>query len=122
MIGYYWLPSQGRFHASEARFKAFCGPVGTGKSQALCQEAIALTYQNQRCTGLLGAPTFPMLRDALQAQFFELCRSNGLRYDWRRAENRVLMLDSGSVVLFRALDNYERLRRSRTWLGSELTS
>ena len=97
--------------------------MGSGKSQALCQEAIKLTYQNQHCTGLLGAPTFPMLRDALQTQFFELCRLNGLRYDWRRAENRVLMLDSGSVVLFRALDNYERLRGPNlAWFGiDELT-
>jgi hypothetical protein len=122
LIPYEALPSQQRFHDSEARFKAFCGPVGSGKSQALCQEAIALTYQNQRCTGLLGAPTFPMLRDALQVQFFEACRAAEVGYEWLRAENRVL-LESGSVVLFRALDNYERLRGPNlAWFGiDELT-
>ena len=33
-----------QFHDSEARFKGFSGPIGSGKSQALCQEAIRLSY------------------------------------------------------------------------------
>jgi len=53
------LPSQKRFHNSKARFKGFSGPIGSGKSQALCQEAIRLTYLNPGRTGLIGAPTYP---------------------------------------------------------------
>jgi hypothetical protein len=53
------LPSQKLFHASEARFKGFSGPIGSGKSQALCQEAIKLSYINAGRMGLIGAPTFP---------------------------------------------------------------
>jgi hypothetical protein len=121
-IPYKPLASQDRFHDSQARFKAFCGPVGSGKSQALCQEAIRLVYVDGGCTGLLGAPTFPMLRDALQAQFFEVCRSGSVAYEWRRAENKVV-IEGGSVVLFRALDNFERLRGPNlAWFGvDELT-
>jgi hypothetical protein len=45
-IVYVPLPSQRRFHRFSARFKGFSGPIGSGKSQALCQEAIRLTYLN----------------------------------------------------------------------------
>ena len=58
------LPSQQKFHDSQAAFKGFSGPIGSGKSQALCQEAIRLSYQNPGRTGLIGAPTYPMLRDS----------------------------------------------------------
>ena len=42
-IEYEPLPTQRLFHLSEARFKGFSGPVGSGKSQALCQEAIRMS-------------------------------------------------------------------------------
>jgi len=63
-IEYTPLESQKKFHASKARFKGFSGPIGSGKSQALCQEAIKLSYQNPGRTGLIGAPTYqtPMPR------------------------------------------------------------
>ncbi len=43
-IEYSPLESQKKFHESAARFKGFSGPIGSGKSQALCQEAIKLSY------------------------------------------------------------------------------
>ena len=61
-IAYGPLASQADFHESTATFKGFSGPVGWGKSQALCQEAIKLAYLNAGRTGLIGAPTYPMLR------------------------------------------------------------
>ncbi len=60
-IAYQALPSQRKFHESTARFKGFSGPIGSGKSQALCQEAIRLCYLNPGRVGLIGAPTYPML-------------------------------------------------------------
>jgi hypothetical protein len=38
--------SQARFHLCDARFKGYSGPIGSGKSQALCQEAIRLPKSN----------------------------------------------------------------------------
>ena len=58
-IEYPRLPSQERFHASEARFKGFSGPVGSGKSVALCREAARLAIVNNGRMGLIGAPTYP---------------------------------------------------------------
>ena len=57
-IQYSPLPSQKRFHALGARFKGFSGPIGSGKSQALCQEAIRMSYLNPGRLGLIGAPTY----------------------------------------------------------------
>ena len=50
-IDYVPLPSQRKFHSSSARFKGFSGPIGSGKSQALCQEAIRLSYLNPGAAG-----------------------------------------------------------------------
>jgi len=59
-IDYQPLPSQQKFHDSPARFKGFSGPIGSGKSQALCQEAIRLSYLNPGRQGLIGAPTYEL--------------------------------------------------------------
>jgi hypothetical protein len=122
-IEYVPLPSQGKFHASTARFKGFSGPIGSGKSQALCQEAIKLSYLNAGRTGLIGAPTYPMLRDATQAALLETLQTSGIPYELNKAENYLKLLDTGSRILFRSLDEFERLRGTNlAWFGvDELT-
>jgi Terminase large subunit, T4likevirus-type, N-terminal len=122
-IEYSPLPSQHRFHDSPARFKGFSGPIGCGKSQALCHEAIRLLYLNPGRMGLIGAPTYPMLRDATQRTLLEILDESRIRYDFNRAENYIQMKDSRSKVLFRSLDDFERLRGTNlAWFGvDELT-
>jgi hypothetical protein len=122
-IPYVPLPSQGRFHSSTARFKGFSGPIGSGKSQALCQEAIRLTYLNQGRTGLIGAPTYPMLRDATQTALFETLAAAAIPFEFNKAEMLLTLTDTGSRVLLRSLDEYERLRGTNlAWFGvDELT-
>jgi len=117
------LESQKRFHESTARYKGYSGPIGSGKSQALCQETIRLTYLNPGRTGLLGAPTYPMLRDATQATLFELLGANGIPYEHNKAENALTMGETGSRILFRPVDDFERLRGTNlAWFGlDELT-
>ncbi len=123
VIHYDPLPSQQRFHDSTARFKGFSGPVGSGKSVALCQEAIRLSYLNPGRTGLIGAPTYPMLRDATQVSFFEICEENGLPYRLNKGTNVVMMEDTASRILFRSLDEYERLRGTNlAWFGVDETT
>jgi hypothetical protein len=122
-IEYHPLPSQKRFHESGARFKGFSGPIGSGKSQALCQEAIKLSYQNPGRTGLIGAPTYPMLRDATVAALLESLVKNGIPHEVNRAENFLVMKETRSKILFRAVEEFERLRGSNlAWFGlDELT-
>jgi hypothetical protein len=122
-IEYRPLPSQKKFHESKARFKGFSGPIGSGKSQALCQEAIKLAYLNAGRTGLIGAPTYPMLRDATQAALVEALEKNGIPFEWNRAENVLVLRETRSKILFRAVEEFERLRGSNlAWFGvDELT-
>lgn len=122
-IEYDPLPSQSRFHKSGARFKGFSGPIGAGKSQALCQEAIKLSYLNVGRVGLLGAPTYPMLRDATQTTLLEILEKNRIPYEHNKAENTLVMKDTRSKILFRPVDEFERLRGTNlAWFGlDELT-
>jgi len=90
---------------------------------ALCQEAIRLCYLNPGRTGLLGAPTYPMLREATMATLLEILDRNKIRYEHNKAENTLVLVDSGSKIVFRPVDDYERLRGTNlAWFGlDELT-
>jgi hypothetical protein len=117
-IRYSPWPSQIRFHESTARFKGFSSSVGGGKSLALVHEAIKLSVENPGLPGLIGAPTYAMLRDATQRAFFEVLEENELPYLFFKAENRLVMSDTGSEILFRSMDAPERLRGPNlAWYG-----
>ena len=109
-IKYAALPSQKRFHDSPARFKGFSGPIGSGKSAALCQEAIRLCIKNPGRTGLIGAPTYPMLRDSTLTALVETLHDSGIPFDLNKADNVIVLQESGSRILLRSVDEYERLR------------
>ncbi|HEY3825820.1 MAG TPA: terminase family protein [Bryobacteraceae bacterium] len=122
-IKYTPLPSQKKFHSSTARFKGFSGPIGSGKSAALCQEAIRLSYLNPGRTGLIGSPTYPMLRDATQLALLETLNDNNVPFELNKADSVLTMKDTGSRILLRAVDEFERLRGTNlAWFGlDELT-
>jgi hypothetical protein len=59
-----------------------------------------------------------MLRDSTQAAFFEVLEDNGIPYDFNKSTNTVRFTDPKSTVLFRSLDEYERLRGTNlAWFG-----
>lgn len=122
-IVYTPLPSQRLFHDLDCRFKGFSGPIGSGKSQALCHEAVRLTYLNPGRMGLLGAPTYPMLRDITQVALFEILESNKIPFELNKTENAVTMRDTRSKIVFRPVEDFERLRGTNlAWFGvDELT-
>ena len=64
-----------------------------------------------------------MLRDATQAALFEVLESNRIPFEYSKSDNILLMKDSGSKILFRAVDEFERLRGTNlSWFGlDELT-
>lgn len=117
-ITYSPLPSQKMFHESRARFKGFSGPIGSGKSQALCQESIRLAYINAGRTGLIGAPTYPMLRDATQTAFVQVLEENQIPFELNKSEQILWFKDTGSKILFRAIEEFDRLRGTNlAWFG-----
>jgi hypothetical protein len=64
-----------------------------------------------------------MLRDATQSTLLEILEKNKIPYDHNKAENTVVMRDARSKILFRAVDEFERLRGTNlAWFGvDELT-
>jgi hypothetical protein len=122
-INYHALPSQKAFHECTSRFKGFSGPIASGKSQALCHEAIKLAYYNKGSLGLIGAPTYPMLRDATQTALFAILDGQEIPYEYNKAENMLTMKDTRSRIIFRPVDDFERLRGTNlAWFGvDELT-
>jgi hypothetical protein len=111
------------FHASCAPYKGFSGPIGSGKSQALCQEALRLAFLNPGRMGLIGAPTYAMLRDATQRALFEILEASNIPFDYNKGENTLTLKENKSKIVFRSLDEYERLRGTNlAWFAvDELT-
>ena len=105
------LPAQRAFHRDlTARFKGFSGPIGSGKSFALVYEALLLSRMNPGLLGLVGAPTYRMLEDATQRTFFEVLATENIDYSFHKQENRVRLAATGSEIIFRSMENPDRLR------------
>jgi len=64
-----------------------------------------------------------MLRDATQAALLEILERNRIPYEWNRAENFLVLRETRSRVMFRSLEDFERLRGTNlAWFGvDELT-
>ncbi len=108
---YQALPAQREFHADLATpFKGYSGPIGSGKSHALTYEALLLSRLNPGLLGLIGAPTYRMLQDSTQRTFFEILDSEGVAYDFAKQDNRLRFAANGSEIIFRTMENPDRLR------------
>jgi PBSX family phage terminase large subunit len=64
-------PTQAEFHQSKAKFKAFGGGWGCGKTKACCQEAIMLSLSVPNNRGVIGRNSYRELQDTTMATFFE---------------------------------------------------
>ena len=101
-------PEQWAFASSPRRFCFFVGGVGSGKTYAGAARAIARIRDYPRSLGLIAAPTYSMLRETTMRAFFALLPANTIRA-FHRSENR-LTLESGAEVLFRSMDEPDRVR------------
>ena len=97
---------QREFWDSDARFRAFTGGVGSGKTRLGCLSVFA---QPPGSLGVVAAPTYPMLRDATLRTFLELARDGKVLDTWHASE-MLARLVNGSEVMFRSADDPDRLR------------
>ena len=108
----------------KSKFRGFSGPVGTGKSFAGAEMAIRLAITNRGRVGLLGAPTYPMLRDATLPHLLNRLEFHGIPYTLKRGDPmHVEIHESKSIILLRSLSESDRLRGTNlAWFGvDELT-
>ena len=96
---------QREFWHSPARYRAFVGGVGSGKSRAGAVEAL----RQPRSVGMILAPTYPMLRDATLRSVADLAQRGEIVRSWHQTEMRMELLN-GSTILFRSADDPDRLR------------
>lgn len=106
------FPGQRRFYESPAKYIGYSGPVGCGKTFSLCYKALKVSSLNAGRRGLIGAPTYPMLRDVTIPTMLDLLEKHRIPHGYHKQENALLLKRNGSKIIFRALDHYERLRGS----------
>jgi hypothetical protein len=82
-----------------------------------------MSYLNPGRTGLIGSPTYPMLRDSTLTALLETLNENEIPFELHKADNVLALKDNGSRILLRAVDEFERLRGTNlAWFGlDELT-
>jgi hypothetical protein len=101
-------PMQWDFVHCASRFSFYVGGLGAGKTTAGAMRAILRAVESPGSLGVIGAPTYPMLRDATARTFFALLPTS-LIASYNKTEGH-LILRNGSEVLFRSLDAPDRLR------------
>jgi len=107
---------QRMFHESRAKYRAFVGGVGSGKTYASVNEALRQALEQPKSLGVMVAPTFPMIRDVTLRTFLELCPEELIAYS--NKTQMLWRLINGSEILFRSADNPERLRGlTIAWFG-----
>ena len=104
---------QRAFWASDARFRLFVGGRGSGKTRAGAVEAIR---QPRGTTGLVVAPTYPMLRLGAMETILKLTAKAGIVTAWNKSEMELRLLGDRRII-FRSADNPDRLRGANAgWL------
>jgi len=116
-IKYRMLEAQRRFHDSTAKYRAYIGGYGSGKTLACCHEAIRLSVINRGLTGMLVAPTHGMMADNVVPMLFGILNRAGIDYEYNKSEGRILLPWDSSIIL-RSADNPDRLKGPNlAWAG-----
>lgn len=101
-------PAQDAFWHSDAKFLAFTGGVGSGKTRAGCVKTL-IESQQAGTLGVVAAPTYPMLRDATLRTWLHLARRAGVLAAFKHSTMSATLVN-GSEVWFRSADEPDRLR------------
>jgi len=104
---------QKTFWANDARFRLFVGGRGSGKTRAGAVEALR---QPKDTTGLVVAPTYPMLRLGAMETILKLTAKAGIVTAWNKSEMELRLIGNRRII-FRSADNPDRLRGANAgWL------
>lgn len=112
-FGYEPMPVHTPFHTSAAYERAMFGAFGSGKTYAVCAEAIAWCLEQPGIRGAIARLTIPSLRDTTEPIFFELLPPEIVAAGKiSRSGGHVssFTFPNGSVVLFRSLDDPQKWR------------
>lgn len=105
------IPIHADFHRSLAPERFLFGAFGSGKSWALCAEAIAWCLEFPGIRGMVARKTAPELRDSTEQVFFEILPNELFKAgEVRRSGGHVesFTFPNGSKVLFRSVDDWQK--------------
>ena len=114
---YHLLDAQKEFlevpHDFSLDVAVYQGGYGSGKTFAGSLLGLILAIIYPKILGLVGALTFPLLRDTTLAMYFEhLCNMGfceNIHYEYHKTDN-ILTLKNGSKILFRHLEEPAKLK------------
>ncbi len=115
------------FHASKARYKLALGGYGSGKSVALCWEAIMFALEQPGSDMIIARRYAPSLRDSTEAIFFD-CLPKVL-LDLAKAANpncivrlgghvSSFQFHNGTLLKFKGIEDWKKEKSQNvSWLG-----
>lgn len=109
VLEYRSLPIHTPFHESNARERCVFGGYGSGKSWALCAEALAFGLEQPGSEILICRKTIPALRDTTESIFVGLIPPElWAQCETRRMGNHYesITLPNGTKYMFRGLDDW----------------
>jgi PBSX family phage terminase large subunit len=108
------------FHMTRAREKAAIGAVGSGKTLALCADAVGLALSQPGSRIMVARQTIPALRDTTETEFINLLtmrpeneETGKTLWDLCDVKKQAghtdrIYFPNGSEVLFRSLDDWRK--------------
>ncbi|HUV74197.1 MAG TPA: phage terminase large subunit [Anaerolineae bacterium] len=97
---------QTEFWLRDARYRAFVGGVGSGKTYA---GVLEILRQPEGTRGAVIAPTYRMLMDATLDTLMKIFDRAGIIENWSKSEMRLTTVH-GTDIIFRSGDDPEKLR------------
>jgi len=120
------LPVHLPYHASTARIKAAIGGVGSGKTRALCMEAIRFALAQPGSYMMLTRRTVPDLRRTTEKELFEAMPDELVaRCKIARLGGHVESIEfpSGSVLLLVGMEDWQKHKSlNLAWIGIDEAS
>lgn len=100
------IPGQAAFWRDTSPVKGFVGGLGSGKTFA---GAVEVLRQPGGSTGMVVAPTYTMMKDAAQTEFFSKICPPEMVAEHNRSE-QITILKNHTRILWRSADRPDRLR------------
>lgn len=101
--------SQRKFVISKARFPAFVGGFGSGKTAAAMGRAMRLKIQCREQDIAYYLPTYTLIEDIALQRFPELCERKGWAYRLRGGSNPQIEFPGAGRILFRNMEQPQRI-------------
>lgn len=101
--------SQRKFVLSNARFPAFVGGFGSGKTAAAMARAMRLKIQCRQQDIAYYLPTYGLIEDIALQRFPDLCERKGWAFKVRSGPNPQIEFPGAGRILFRNMEQPQRI-------------